>query len=64
MRFLLGLLFVTLASGLASADDSIDFSRPPFWMPSYDEMRNLKPDQLDFYARGFEKIARDIPALK
>ncbi|MBX3039722.1 MAG: hypothetical protein KF789_03305 [Bdellovibrionaceae bacterium] len=64
MRFLVGLLFVTFAFGFASADDSIDFSKPPFWMPSYDEMRNLKPEQLDFYARGFEKIAQEFPALK
>jgi len=48
----------------SSPTPTVDLSEPPFWMPSYEEFSDLKPDQKSFYVNTLHPALSQIPALK
>ncbi len=74
-KFMLSLLLIFLASASlhlffiqqAEADDEkaspINLSEPPFWMFSYDELKDLKENQKSFYLKNIEAELKKISTL-
>ncbi|UOE99819.1 hypothetical protein [Bdellovibrio reynosensis] len=49
---------------LSMAADKIDMSAPPFWMSSYDEFKDLRADQKEFYLEKLQVSLKSIPGLE
>lgn len=61
------LIFILVLIGylnLSIAADKIDMSAPPFWMSSYDEFKDLRADQKEFYLQKLEGSLKTIPGLE
>lgn len=65
----LGLLTTGFTS-IAKAEDrearpeKIDMTAPPFWMSSYEEFNDLRPDQKEFYLEKLLPVAGKVPGLE
>ncbi|XGC81428.1 hypothetical protein ACES2L_02880 [Bdellovibrio bacteriovorus] len=61
------LIFILVFIGYLNsslAADKIDMSAPPFWMSSYDEFKDLRADQKEFYLQKLEVSLKAIPSLE
>ncbi|QDK36673.1 hypothetical protein [Bdellovibrio sp. NC01] len=57
------LLLLCFASTSFAEEKFLDMSEPPFYMPSYDEFKNLQQDQKEFYLDKVLPLAKDLPNL-
>lgn len=57
------LLILCFASTSFAEEKYLDMSEPPFYMPSYDEFKNLQSDQKQFYLDKVLPLAKDLPNL-
>lgn len=42
----------------------INLQEPPFWMPSYDEFKNLRPVQKEYYLKKVAPTLQKIPGME
>ncbi|WP_413291277.1 hypothetical protein [Bdellovibrio sp. HCB337] len=63
VAFLLSIGFVHFAKAVEPAK-SIDMSKPPFWLSSYDEMNRLRKSQKAFLIGKLAPVFEKTPALK
>jgi hypothetical protein len=60
-------LLVALVPSISAADYSsvnvraVNFSEPPFWMLSFDEFKDLRPEQKNFYIKRLREELLKIP---
>ncbi|WP_374029090.1 hypothetical protein [Bdellovibrio bacteriovorus] len=52
------------AEVLQVGEDKIDMAEPPFWMSSYDEFKDLRPEQKTFYLEALTKALPKVPSLE
>ena len=70
MRLLVGFCCLVLLGHYAKAQSSygsekylVNMSGPPFWMSAYEEFKNLRKDQKDFYLKNLKEDYKKIPDL-
>ncbi|KYG67258.1 hypothetical protein AZI86_09645 [Bdellovibrio bacteriovorus] len=65
--FLAVQLFCITSWAAPQGDDpapEINLQEPPFWMPSYDEFKNLRPVQKEYYLKKVLPALQKIPGLE
>lgn len=63
LAFLLSIGFVHSALA-AESSATIDMSKPPYWISSFDEMNRLRKSQKAFFIGKVGPVFEKIPALK